>query len=196
MIALYMFVPTYKKIKTLQHQRVHMASRRVSPFHPKDPDRVTHHGVWHQSISTPKANVNGGSIVLQIETSSISYFTWLQRISTNPEKNPRVDSVQCYIMLQSTSSYSNHENRKRSASQSRTARPTLGNMFREQCIHCGVQASNSDPKQNHQDSWIRLAEHLDIAGSNPSATSKNPTPGICFPSWPSDEHLSRLVMFQ
>ena len=53
--------------------------------------------------------------------------------------------------VHSTSSYPNHENRKRSASQSRTARTTLSNMFREQCIHYGItvyRASNADPKQS------------------------------------------------
>lgn len=100
-------------------------------------------------------------------------------------KTPRKTFVES---VHSTSSYPNQENRKRSASQSRTARTTLSNMFREQCIHHGItvyRASNADPKQNHQYSWIRLAEHLAIAGTDPSATSKNPTPGICFPSWPS-----------
>lgn len=100
-------------------------------------------------------------------------------------KTPRKTFVES---VHSTSSYPNQENRKRSASQSRTARTTLSNMFREQCIHHGItvyRASNADPKQNHQYSWIRLAEHLAIAGTAPSATSKNPTPGICFPSWPS-----------
>lgn len=100
-------------------------------------------------------------------------------------KTPRKTFVES---VHSTSSYPNHENRKRSASQSRTARTTLSNMFREQCIHHGItvyRASNADPKQNHQYSLIRLAEHLAIAGTAPSATSKNPTPGICFPSWPS-----------
>lgn len=48
--------------------------------------------------------------------------------------------------VHSTSSYPNQENRKRSASQSRTARTTLSNMFREQCIHCGVQGIKRWPQ--------------------------------------------------
>ena len=81
-------------------------------------------------------------------------------------KTPRKTFVES---VHSTSSYPNQENRKRSASQSRTARTTLSNMFREQCIHHGItvyRASNADPKQNHQYSWIRLAEHLAIAGNS------------------------------